>query len=236
MNTMHSTLRLAALTLGVLLACAAAAQDSGQRSVDLAIDSVSGRLIPNDGSSLDRVRFWADPERNTIVRQDANGGAATDAASGLNVPYGLGYDAGAELLIWTSSGDEVMQVMPLAGGDVRALTTSFDDPPVIELPYEGGKQAIAFVDGAVVRVTVDAHTDAQHNEVLYTPALGEAIIGLALDTQTNQVYVGNAVGMAARKIDLASGAVATLIFTDHVAPIPDRDIDPEPIVDLGAPQ
>jgi DNA-binding beta-propeller fold protein YncE len=232
MNTRHRPTRLSALCLLATLAMSAAAQD-GQRTVDVRVDPVSGRVVPDDSGA--GLHYWADPTRNAIVRQDPS--ALTDEVltDGLNVPYGLSYDRDTQTLIWTSSGDETMQAMPLTGGEVRALNSSFEDPPVIELPYEGGKQAITVLDGAVVRVTVDAQTDARYDEVLYALPAGATTVGLALDAQTNQLYVGNAVGMAAYKIDIVSGRADTLTFTDHVAPIPDLEIDPEPepLVNLG---
>jgi hypothetical protein len=227
MNRSRFTRHALALAACAVFAAQAQAQDSGQRTVDFAIDAASGRLMPVNDSTIDlpaQVRFWADPARQTIVRKDANALAPQDIAAGLNLPYGLGFDRDTQTLIWTSSGDEVMQVMALNGGEVRALTSSFDDPPAIEIAHEGGKQAIALLDGAVVRVTVDAQTDARTDEVLFTLPAGESAIGLALDAQNNQVYLGNAVGMAAYKIDLNQGVATRLAYTDHVTPVPDADV------------
>ena len=234
MNTRRVSVPLSALTLGLLLTGAPVAQD-GQRTVDVVVDAASGRVLPDGGIGVG-VRYWADPARNAIVRQDASSSTDHVLVESLSMPYGLGFDGDTQTLIWTSSGEEIMQAMPVAGGEVRALTSNFEDPPVLELPYEGGKQAITVLDGAVVRVTVDAQTDARYDEVLYALPDSVSVVGLALDTQTNRLYVGNAVGMAAYTVDMTTGQAGALVFTDHVAPIPDRDIDPEPIIDLGAPQ
>jgi hypothetical protein len=221
------TLKLLSVTLGALIALPAMAQQSLHRSVEVVADAASGRLIPVDGGGAIAVdsarRYWADPEQNKILRGDAQGLVIDEVASGLNVPYGLGFDNATQSLVWTSSGDEAMQTLALSGGEVRTLNTNFDDPPAIEIAHEGGKQAITVVEGDVVRVTVDEITGVTTTEVLMSLSPSETVHGLAMDADAGALYVGNAVGMATYKISLREQTVARLTFTDHVEPTPDSD-------------
>jgi hypothetical protein len=201
-------------------------QLNAHRSVDVFADD-SGRLRPalsTRGIIADgALQYWADPTGNRILRADPGGLSPQEVASGLNTPYGLGFDAVTQSFIWTSSGDAVVQKLALASGAVSALNSSFDDPPAIEIEHEGGKQAITVVGSDVVRVTVDDISDETTTEVLLSLGGDEVIHGLALDTEAGQVFVGNAVGMMAYKIDLADQAISRLTFTDHVPPTPDLD-------------
>jgi DNA-binding beta-propeller fold protein YncE len=215
------------VTLGALIALPGIAQQAAHRTVEVIADSSSGRLIPADGGGTIAVdsaqRYWADPEQNKILRGDAQGLVIDEVASGLNVPYGLGFDNATQSLVWTSSGDEAMQTLALSGAEVRTLNTNFDDPPVIEIAHEGGKQAITVVEGDVVRVTVDEITGVTTTEVLMSLSPSETVHGLAMDADAGALYVGNAVGMATYKISLREQTVARLTFTDHVEPTPDSD-------------
>jgi hypothetical protein len=214
------------LSLLALDALPAYAQDNLHRSVDVIADG-AGRLLPAPGPRgiiVDTAQhYWADPAGNRIVRSDPGAMLDEVIASGLNTPYGLGFDTATQSFVWTSSGDELVQKLALADHAVRSLNTSFDDPPAIEIAQEGGKQAITVVDSDVVRVSVDEVSDETRTEVLLSLGSAEVIHGLALDAEAGHLFVGNAVGMMAYRIDLADNTVSRLTFTDHVEPIPDAD-------------
>jgi len=212
------------LSIAVLTAPPLQAQDSAQRSVDVVIDA-SGRLVPARprGAPDALWKYWADPVGNRIVRSDGRSLMVEELIAELKAPYGLGFDASTQSLIWTSSGDGVVQTYSLGGRALSTLTTSFDDPPAIELPHEGGRQAITVVGSDIVRVTVDELSDAVDTEVLMSLDATDIVHGLAIDTQSGQLYVGNAVGMMAYKLDLADRTVSRLTYTDHVPPVPDLD-------------
>jgi DNA-binding beta-propeller fold protein YncE len=226
MKPMSLKLIVASFALIASSVLPAYAQDTAHRTVDVIADD-SGRLLPAPrprGIVVDPAQhYWADPAGNRIVRSDPGGMLDEVIAAGLNVPYGLGFDSATQSFVWTSSGDEVVQKLVLADHRVSNLTTSFDDPPAIEIAQEGGKQAITVVDSDVVRVSVDEISDETRTEVLLSLGSAEIVHGLALDAEAGHLYVGNAVGMMAYKIDLADNTISRLTFTDHVAPIPDAD-------------
>lgn len=203
-----------------------AARGLSHRSVDVSVDT-AGRLRPAGAESDDIVvgalRYWADPSANTILRSDARGQQVEEIAGGLNAPYGLGFDVEAQRFLWTSSGDETVQTLAAGARDVKTLQTSFDDPPALEIPHEGGKQAIAVVGDQVVRVTEDATTGDIATETLMRIDVVDGVHGLALDADARLLYVGNAVGMMAYRLDLADNTATRLTFTDHVPPVADPD-------------
>lgn len=203
-----------------------AASELSHRSVDISTDT-AGRLWPSgaasDGIVAGAQRYWADPSANTILRSDALGQQVEEIAGGLNAPYGLGFDAETQRFVWTSSGDETVQMLAAGAREVKTLQTSFDDPPVLEIPHEGGKQAITVVDDQLVRVTEDAITGAIATETLMRIDAADGVHGLALDADGRLLYVGNAVGMMAYRLNLADNTATRLIFTDHVPPVADPE-------------
>jgi len=226
--TLHFIRRAGCAWALVMLALSAAhaARGLSHRSVDVSPDS-TGRLRPagvlSDTLIATAQRYWADPSANAILRSDSSGQQIEAIAGGLNLPYGLGFDVEAQSFLWTSSGDETVQKLVAGAHDVTTLQTSFGDPPALEIPHEGGKQAITVVGEEVVRVTEDAMTGDIATEVLMHVDAVDGVHGLALDADARLLYVGNAVGMMAYRLDLANNTATRLTFTDHVPPVADPD-------------
>jgi hypothetical protein len=208
------------------LASASVAPATQQRTVDLQLDRTgrlmadSARVRPIDGQS-----YWVDPGSAQFLRQTAGSLEPQVIRADLHAPYGLGFDVQAQQFIWTSSADEIVQTFVLGSDAVKNLETSFDEPAAIEIPIEGGKQAITVVGSDVVRVTIADTNEQSQTEVLLSLGADEVVRGLALDRAANVLFVGNEVGMMTYKVDLGARTASRLTFTDHVPPIPDPDQD-----------
>jgi hypothetical protein len=170
-------------------------------------------LTELNGQPVSSDRYWADPTTSNILRADACGAEPGVVAEGLNIPYGLAYDDSTQSLIWTSSGDGVVQKLVLGSTFVENLLTSFDTPPAIET--ERNKQAITVLGNDVVQITRNPETGEETSKVLMSVNAAEPVHGMAMDAKTRQLYLGNAVGMMSYKLSLADNAVTRLTFTDH---------------------
>ncbi len=223
---------------GLFAASICHAQSGQQRTVEVMIDD-AGRLRPPlivDDASTSRppapigraTRIWADPEVGAILRQDADRDVPVIFRQGLDSPYGLAFDASTQSLVWTSAGKSIMQRLRIDTGEVEDLASSFDDPPVLELPREGGHAAITVIDQQIVRVIQDDYAEEPTVETLLALAPDQTVAGLALDAAASVVYVSNAVGMPDTALALDGAAIAPLIKSDNVPMVPDP-LEPEPV-------
>lgn len=213
--------------LASLTAQAARPVQPAPRSVDVWTDASGqlrpARVLPGDPSPT-YLRYWADPAMNAILRRDPQSGQVEPIASGLNTPYGLGFDVTTQSFVWTSSGDEAVQKLAVGTTAAITLPSNFDQPPALELPREGGRQAITLVGSDIVRVTEDAQSGEVTTEVLMRVESPDAVHGLAVDEEAGVLYIGNAVGMMAQRLRLSDSSALQLTFTDHVPPVADPDL------------
>lgn len=184
-------------------------------SVVLATD-LAGRLVPVDGSEAPpdgARRYWADPATGTIRRGLPDGTAAEDVLTGLNVPYGLGFDPVSGALVWTSSGDEAVQ--RLAVGDLRSTTlrTEFEEPYAIVVGVEGAQTVYGVEAGEVVALSEIESSETERRIVLlrFDPEL-DPVHGLALDETAGVLYVGDGNGMMTRRIQIDTREVQNLAY------------------------
>jgi hypothetical protein len=186
------------------------------RSVVIAAADASGRVVP--------MRYWADYGRNTIRRRSLDGSSIEEVASGLSGPYGLGFDAGARLFLWTSSADEVVQAASLDGFAPTVLESSFEDSYALVVESGDSEIAYAVLDGALVKLTQDRKTGAEQREVLLYLESPDSVRGLALSPDHGTLYIGDAVGQMSRKLRLSDRVVETIAFAGGAPPV----LDPEP--------
>lgn len=185
------------------------------RSVIVSVDP-AGRVMPG-GSGGTSKRYWADIPTNSIRRSNLDGSAVEDVVTGLNVPYGLSFDPAAGAFLWTSSGDEAVQKLATDGGKPAVLQSEFEEPFVIEIPAEEGRQsAYAVLDGMIVKITRLDNSETDQIDVLmrFDPA-SQPVHGLALDANSGVLYVGNLNGMMTQRIRLADNQVETLSYVEE---------------------
>lgn len=208
----------------LLAACALPAQESAHRSVELVADAAGQlRQMPQGPQPANTLRYWTDAAGGRLLRAGAHTLDAEVVAAGLETPYGLGFDAGAQRFVWTSSGAATVQVLASGRGEVRTLQTSFEQPASLELAQESGRQALSLDGERVLRVSEDALSGETRRDILATLPAGTAPHGLALDAQAGVLYIGNAVGMMVFRLDLADGRLQALSYTDHAPPVADAD-------------
>jgi hypothetical protein len=205
---------------GSILASLPTQAQKAIRSVVVAVDS-AGRLLPPDSTDLpapNAKRYWADTPSNSIRRSNLDGSGVEEVASGLNVPYGLSFDAGTGSLLWTSSGDEVVQ--RLGGGSGPAvLPSSFEEPFAIVLELEGQRIAYALLEGEIVRVTQTSGSETEQIETLTQfGSVFAGLHGLALDEAAGILYLGDLNGMMTQRLRLSDGRVDSLLFVEEPFP------------------
>ena len=213
---------LAVLALGAPLLASPPVQAQSVRSVVVEADA-SGRLLPAGSSSTDLPspdarRYWADTPTHSIRRSHLDGTGVEVVAGGLNVPYGLSFDAATGSLLWTSSGDEVVQRLA-AGSGPEVLPSSFEEPFAIVLEQKGLKVAYALLDGEIVRVTRADDSETETVETLTRfGSLFAGLHGLALDEAAGVLYLGDLNGMMTQRLHLADGRVESLAYVDEAFP------------------
>ena len=207
------------LALGWLLAGVPAAAQDAIRSVVVTVDSAGRLLPPGSGRPAPGTkRYWADTPSNTIRRSNLDGSGVEEVAGGLNIPYGLSFDAGTGTLLWTSSVDEVVQ--RLGGGSGPAvLPSSFEEPYAIVLEQEGQRTAYAVLDGEVVKVSQRSDSETDQIETLtHFGSASAGLHGLALDETAGVLYLGDLNGMMTQRLRLSDGRVETLLFVEEPFP------------------
>ena len=174
-------------------------------------------------------RYWADPTTHTIRRSNPDGSGVEVVASGVNAPYGLSYDAGMGQLVWTSSGDEAVQTMPIDSSWPTTLASSFEDDYAVEGPpgLDGRRVAYALIGNTVVRITQLPESEAESTEVLLTHPSPERVYGLAVSADGGTLYLGDTAGRMSQTVRVAQPQLETLTFVDEV-PAPDYKPTPEP--------
>jgi hypothetical protein len=204
---------------GLQMARGTASAQEVDRSVVIDAEA-AGRLMPGgSGSPSGAKRYWADAAANSIRRSNLDGSGIEDVVTGTKVPYGLSYDAMAGALLWTSSGDEVVQKLDSGGKGFTPLQTDFEEPFGITVTEEGRKIGYAVLEGQVVKIIQydDRETDEQEILMKFDPEV-QPVHGLALDEQAGVLYVGNINGMMTQKVRLADNRVETLAYVEETFP------------------
>ena len=215
---------------GALAAATGHAQDRARPAAVAGTPAAARIIIPpkptTPGVPVGDKRYWADTATNSIRRSNLDGSGVEEVVSGLQSPYGLSYDASAGVLLWTSSTDETVQKLPLAGGSPTAIETQFEEPFAIVVQGEGQETGYAVLGGEVVRIVRYSLAEDDEKTVLmaFDPSVRE-VHGLALDGATGALYVGNAQGQMTQKVRLADGAVETLQFVEETLPLEPMPIE-----------
>ena len=159
-------------------------------------------------------RYWADHSGNAIWRSLLGGSQAEVVASGVNRPFGISYDPATRQVLWTSSGDESVQAVPVGGGSVITLQSSFEDNFAIVIQGEDVHTAFSVLDGQVVKIVQNRHTGEEQREVLLELSSPDEVRGLALSTDHTALYLGDPVGRMSRKLTVSSHSVQPLVFEE----------------------
>jgi hypothetical protein len=196
--------RLLACLAWFLAALPALGQDS--RSV----------TVPSDPAARKPARTcWADFLGAAIRCSNLDGSAETVVAAASG-PYGLAFDPATGYLIWTSSGDEVVQAAPADGsGKIVTLEGSFEEGYAILLPEGDARTVYGVAENQVVQITQDRNTGDEKRVVLLELPSPDAVHGLALSPDHATLYLGDADGRMSQKLGLGDLRVEPLVFTDE---------------------
>ncbi len=217
--------------LGALAVCAPTCQVSAQdapRTVLLGSTAAGRFAAPGSTTDLPGLqRYFTDYAGNAVRRSQLDGSNVTTLVDGVSGPYGLAFDADAQRLVWTSSGDEVVQSAAPDGSGNTVLESSFEENyPLVT--SEGELQVAYFVEGSeLVKLSVDAQGNEERRVLLFLPA-PESLHGLALGPLHDVLYLGDANGMMTRRLRLADASVAYLDYVETQPP-PDPVPPPDPL-------
>lgn len=165
-------------------------------------------------------RYWADYAGKAIRRSNLDGSNIETLATGVQGPYGTSYDPETGYVLWTSSGDEVVQMAPANGvtGSSTTLNSSFEEYFAITVPGSDVNVAYAVMNGQVVRITQNRTTGAEQTEVLMTLPSPDQVRGLALTPDKASLYLGDSAGRMTQKLNLTNRQVIQLVY-DNSAPV-----------------
>ncbi|TXH64979.1 MAG: hypothetical protein E6Q88_14675 [Lysobacteraceae bacterium] len=172
--------------------------------------------------------YWADATLGMIRRSALSGKGIETLVEGIETPYGVAFDIGAQDLLWTSSGAETVQKLHLASGKVRTLATSFEEPYAIDISTDSEAIYYSAIGNTVYLMHYDIATGQESSVALFEFAEPGPIHGLALDQANNLLYVGDANGRMVHRLDLSNNSAERLIHTD-------TETIAEPLPGLGEP-
>jgi hypothetical protein len=171
-------------------------------------------------------RYWADYAGKAIRRSNLDGSNVETLASSVEGPYGTSYDPETGYVLWTSSGDELVQMAPANGvsGTTTILNSSFEEHFAIVVAPSGAtgsdsNVAYGVVNGQVVRITQNRNTGSEQREVLLTLSSPEQVHGLALTPDNSALYLGDAAGRMTQKLNLTTRQLTPLVY-DNGEPLP----------------
>jgi hypothetical protein len=218
MRTRSGGIGASVLLLASLLGTAASAQE-WPHSVVIGVNASGRGLPPGSAGTVDSKRYWADHVAQAIRRSNLDGSQVEDLAGGLAQPYGLSYDSATDAILWTSSGDEVVQRLGLAGGTPTTLPCEFEEPYTILVDNESGHTAYALDGAEIVRITRRADGTGDEREVLATLSVLETLHGLALDARAGLLYLGDEAGQMTRRLRLAERRIEPLLYVEESFPL-----------------
>jgi hypothetical protein len=159
-------------------------------------------------------RYWADYAGNAIRRSNLDGSNVETLATDTEGPYGTSYDPETGNVLWTSSGDELVQMAPANGATSSAVTlnSSFEDQFAVVVQGSESNVSYGVVNGQVVRVTENRNTGAERRDVLFTLSSPDEVHGLALTPDSTALYLGDLEGRMTRKLNLSTLQVQQLVY------------------------
>jgi hypothetical protein len=168
-------------------------------------------------------RYWADYAGKAIRRSNPDGSNVETLASDIEGPYGTSYDPETGYVLWTSAGDEVVQMAPANSvtGTSTTLNSSFEEYFAIVVPPAGSDSNVAYgvINGQVVRITQNRNTGAEQRDVLLTLSSPQQVHGLALTPDNTALYMGDEAGRMTQKLNLTTLQVTALVY-DNGEPLP----------------
>lgn len=182
------------------------------RSV-LLVAEANGNLSATSGDDKQApVRYWADPKRGTIRRDDPSSGSARDLVTGIGSSYGLAFDQRAQSFLWTHSEQGLVYKLHNGSDKPVSLVTAFEEPFAIDVSTEDTKIAYV-VDGTeVVKLVQGTNSDIEQRDVLAQLPDASIVVGMAFDPETQVLYLGDENGMMAYSISLEKPTLNTLAY------------------------
>lgn len=161
-------------------------------------------------------RYWADYAGNAIKRSNLDGSNVETVAADASTPYATTYDPETAHILWTNSGDELVQMAPASGSSgTITLNSSFEESFTVVIRGTETHVAYGVVDGQLVRHTENRNTGAEQREVLYTLSSPEDVHGLALTPDNTGLYLGDVQGRMTRKLNLSTLQVQQLVYDNE---------------------
>ena len=161
-------------------------------------------------------RYWASPGKNSILKSDLDGKNVSIVVNELERPYGLVHDESNNLLLWTSSGDELVRALTPTGLQYD-LVTSFEFPYTIVVSKKEVNIAYTVKKNQLVKITQNKYSESKNEEVLAT--IDEATRGLSHDVNRGQLYLGDRYGRMSMRFDLNKKALSKLQYEQLKFPI-----------------
>ncbi|WP_375768538.1 hypothetical protein NR798_43810 [Archangium gephyra] len=158
-------------------------------------------------------RYWADYAGNAIRRSNLDGSNVETVAADTSTPYGTSYDPETGHILWTSSGDELVQMAPASGSaTATTLNSSFEEYFAVTVKGTESNVAYGVVNGQILKVTEDRNTGTERRDVLYTLSSADDVHGLALTPDNTALYLGDLQGRMTRKLNLQTLQVQPLVY------------------------
>ena len=176
-------------------------------------------LAPARRAPSTAKRCWADYAGKAIRCSHLDGSNVQTLASEVAEPYGTTYDPETGYVLWTSSGDEVVEMAPADGaGPSTTLNSSFAEN--FALVVDGSEVDIAYgvVEGQVIKVTQYSNGQPERRDVLLTLTSPNQVHGLALTPDNGALYLGDSSGRMTQKLNLSTLKVTPLVYDNAPAP------------------
>jgi hypothetical protein len=162
-------------------------------------------------------RYWADYAGKAIRRSNLDGSNVETLATDVNGPYGTSYDPETGYVLWTSSGDEKVQMAPANGVSTGATTlnSSFEDYFAIVVNGSNSDTSYGVVNGQIIRLTRSHNSEYEQRDVLYTLSSPDEVHGLALSPDNSALYLGDLQGRMTQKLSLSTLQKTSLVYDNN---------------------
>ena len=140
-------------------------------------------------------------------------------ATNVNGPYGTSYDPQTGYVLWTSSGDEKVQMAPANGYSAGSTTlnSSFEDYFAIVVQGSNSDTSYGVVNGQLIRITRSHTSEYEQRDVLYTLSSPDEVYGLALAPDHSALYLGDIQGRMTQKLSLSTLQKTSLVYDNAQA-------------------
>jgi hypothetical protein len=176
-------------------------------------------------------RFWADYDAKSILCGNLDGSQVQVVASNVEGPYGISYDQATDSILWTSAGDELVQMSSASdyeNGISNVITLNSSLEEYFAIVVNGSEQNVAYgvEAGQVIKLTQNRDTGAEQREVLFTLSSPDAVHGLALAPDHSALYLGDSVGRMSHKLHLSTRQLRPLLYDNGpvLSPAPSEPI------------